>query len=102
MFDRGDRVVPETMQIKSIGIDLGKTTFHLTALGTRAQVIILRLAFCQPNHYSCWLLDGGPSHYRQFHLLTAPPPRIPREGDSNDEPGWRSADVEETAGSTEQ
>ena len=25
-------------QIKSIGIDLGKTTFHLIALGTRAQV----------------------------------------------------------------
>jgi hypothetical protein len=23
------------MQIKSIGIDLGKTTFHLVALGTR-------------------------------------------------------------------
>jgi hypothetical protein len=24
-------------QIKSIGIDLGKTTFHLVALGTRSQ-----------------------------------------------------------------
>jgi len=29
-----------TMQIKSIGIDLGKTTFHLVALGTRSQVVI--------------------------------------------------------------
>ena len=28
------------MQIKSIGIDLGKTTFHLVALGTRSQVVI--------------------------------------------------------------
>jgi hypothetical protein len=28
------------LQIKSIGIDLGKTTFHLIALGTRAQVVI--------------------------------------------------------------
>jgi transposase len=28
------------MQIKSIGIDLGKTTFHLIALGARSQVVI--------------------------------------------------------------
>jgi hypothetical protein len=28
------------VQIKSIGIDLGKTTFHLIALGTRSQVVI--------------------------------------------------------------
>src|SRR5258708_1798312 len=28
------------MQIKSIGIDLGKTTFHLVALGNRAQVVV--------------------------------------------------------------
>jgi transposase len=27
-------------QIKSIGIDLGKTTFHLVALGPRCQVVI--------------------------------------------------------------
>src|SRR5246500_1434306 len=29
-----------TMQIKSIGIDLGKTTFDLIALGSRSQVVI--------------------------------------------------------------
>jgi transposase len=28
------------MQIKSIGIDLGKTTFHLVALGSRGQVVV--------------------------------------------------------------
>ena len=28
------------MQIKSIGIDLGKTTFHLVALGNHSQVVI--------------------------------------------------------------
>src|SRR6266481_9561904 len=28
------------MQIKSIGIDLGKTSFHLIALGSRSQIII--------------------------------------------------------------
>ena len=28
------------MQIKSIGIDLGKTTFHLVALGNRSQLVI--------------------------------------------------------------
>ena len=27
-------------QIKSIGIDLGKTTFHLVALGFRSQVVV--------------------------------------------------------------
>jgi transposase len=29
-----------TVQIRSIGIDLGKTTFHLVALGSRCQVVI--------------------------------------------------------------
>jgi hypothetical protein len=28
------------MQVKSIGLDLGKTTFHLVALGTRSQVLL--------------------------------------------------------------
>src|SRR5258708_10802416 len=28
------------MHIKSIGIDLGKTTFHLVALGNRSQVVV--------------------------------------------------------------
>ncbi len=28
------------MQIKSIGIDLGKTTFHLVALGSRSQIVV--------------------------------------------------------------
>jgi hypothetical protein len=33
------------MQIKSIGIDLGKTTFHLVALGPHSQVVIPEEAF---------------------------------------------------------
>src|SRR5450759_1334849 len=36
------------MQIKSIGIDLGKTTFHLVALGTRSQVVV-RKKFSGPQ-----------------------------------------------------
>ena len=36
------------MQIKSIGIDLGKTTFHLIALGDRSQVVI-RKKFSRPQ-----------------------------------------------------
>jgi hypothetical protein len=28
------------MQIQSIGIDLGKTTFHLIALGDRSQIVV--------------------------------------------------------------
>ena len=34
------------MQIRSIGIDLGKTTFHLIALGSRSQVVT-RKKFCR-------------------------------------------------------
>lgn len=30
------------MQIASIGIDLGKTTFHLVALGPAGQVLVRR------------------------------------------------------------
>ncbi len=30
------------MQIRSVGIDLGKTTFHLVALGTSGKVLVER------------------------------------------------------------
>ena len=30
------------MEIRSIGIDLGKTTFHLVALGRRGEVLVRR------------------------------------------------------------
>jgi transposase len=30
------------MQIRSVGIDLGKTTFHLVALGTAGKVLVRR------------------------------------------------------------
>jgi transposase len=30
------------MEIRSIGIDLGKTTFHLVALGRRGEVLVGR------------------------------------------------------------
>jgi hypothetical protein len=36
------------MQIKSIGIDLGKTTFHLIALGNRFEVVIRGM------NATCW------------------------------------------------
>ena len=36
------------MQIASIGIDLGKSTFHLVALGERNK-ILLRKKFCRPQ-----------------------------------------------------
>ena len=38
------------MQIKSIGIDLGKTTFHLVALGNRFQIVI-RKKFPARNYW---------------------------------------------------
>ena len=38
------------MKIASIGIDLGKTTFHLVALGERTKVLV-RKKFCERN---CW------------------------------------------------
>jgi len=41
------------MQIKSIGIDLGKTTFHIVALGSRSQVVIRRkFSRSQLLHYT--------------------------------------------------
>ena len=41
------------MQIKSIGIDLGKTTFHLVALGAHSQVVIRKKFSRQPLlHYT--------------------------------------------------
>ena len=35
------------MNIRSIGIDLGKTTFHLVALGERGKVIVRKKAVTQ-------------------------------------------------------
>ncbi len=32
------------MQIRSVGIDLGKTTFHLVALGERGKVLLRKKA----------------------------------------------------------
>ena len=52
------------MQIRSIGIDLGKTTFHLVGLGERGKSVIRKklsrkqlLAFLPPicrHHWSDW------------------------------------------------
>lgn len=41
------------MQIKSIGIDLGKTTFHLVALGSRSQVVV-RKKFSRGGSLQCY------------------------------------------------
>ncbi len=38
------------MQIRSVGIDLGKTTFHLVALGASGKVLVKK-KFTQN---SCW------------------------------------------------
>jgi len=60
------------MQIKSIGIDLGKNTFHLVALGVHSQVVIRKkfsrqqLLAYTANLPSCPI--GGnvsPSHTRR-------------------------------------
>jgi hypothetical protein len=40
------------MRIASIGIDLGKTTFHLVALGERNKVCFARSFHVR----SCWLI----------------------------------------------
>jgi hypothetical protein len=55
-------------QIKSIGIDLGKTTFHLVALGVHSQVVIRKkfsrqqLLAYTANLPSC-LIGGMCSHH---------------------------------------
>jgi predicted NBD/HSP70 family sugar kinase len=37
------------MQIHSVGIDLGKTTFHLVALGAAGKVLVKK-KFSQPSY----------------------------------------------------
>jgi hypothetical protein len=44
------------MQIRSVGIDLGKTTFHLVALGTAGKVLVRR-KFSQPLNRN-WPFPG--------------------------------------------
>jgi len=39
------------MQIRSVGIDLGKTTFHLVALGVSGKVLVKK----KFTRSSCWL-----------------------------------------------
>lgn len=47
------------MQIRSIGIDLGKTTFHLIALGNRSQVVVRKkFSRCQLLHYTANLTSS--------------------------------------------
>jgi hypothetical protein len=38
------------MQIRSVGIDLGKTTFHLVALGASGKVLVKKSS----HGSSCW------------------------------------------------
>jgi hypothetical protein len=44
-------------QIRSIGIDLGKTTFHLVALGNRCQVVV-RKKFSRQQLYTDGLSEA--------------------------------------------
>ena len=47
------------MQIRSIGIDLGKTTFHLIALGNRSQVVVRKkFSRTQLLHYTANLTSS--------------------------------------------
>jgi hypothetical protein len=53
------------MQIRSVGIDLGKTTFHLVALGDNCKVL-LKKKFAQKqsiaftaNMQTCLIGNGG-------------------------------------------
>ena len=40
------------MQIRSVGIDLGKTTFHLVALGDNGKVLLKKLSTEAADHMS--------------------------------------------------
>src|ERR1700724_1278276 len=51
------------MQIKSIGIDLGKTTFHLVVLGTRSQLVVPDCLYFNR------LPEGGKSHFAPATLM---------------------------------
>ena len=48
------------MQIRSIGIDLGKTTFHLIALGSHSRVVIRKSSparNCWPHRQPALVID---------------------------------------------
>ena len=51
------------MHIASIGIDLGKTTFHLVAFGEHSEILLRRkFSRTQLLAYTANLPGGGPSH----------------------------------------
>jgi len=67
------------MQIRSIGIDVGKTTFHLIALGIRWQVVIRKkfsrsqlLAYTANLPVALIGMEAGVG----CHLEDSPNPRI--------------------------
>jgi hypothetical protein len=47
------------MQIASVGIDLGKTTFHVVALGERSKVRVRKSS----HVHNCWLTPQTPSKH---------------------------------------
>src|SRR5216684_4437901 len=80
------------MQIKSIGIDLGKTTFHLVALGSSFRVVVRKKFSRQQtvvvHSHSALVVDGdggrcgvalsGPSPARQGHEVRLIPAQFVR------------------------
>jgi hypothetical protein len=65
------------MQIESIGIDLGKTTFHLVALGNRGQVVVRKkssrqLVFSQYSYRSFLnLWESGDMWWSALQVVAA-------------------------------
>jgi transposase len=51
------------MQIHSVGIDLGKTTFHLVALGTAGKVLVKK-KFTQRQLLTC---TANLQHDRRYY-----------------------------------
>ena len=73
------------MQIRSVGIDLGKTTFHLVALGDNGKVL-LKKKFTQ-KQLNTFRTTGIRSRTRQAHW------KIPSPTGSNNSAGRNMAGV---------
>ena len=74
------------MQIKSIGIDLGKNTFHLVALGNRFQVVIRKKFSRTPSPHSAPLLCHSSARSRCRPAYHPDAARSPRSGRDHDLP----------------
>ena len=82
------------MQIRSVGIDLGKTTFHLVALGASGKVLVKKfsqkqlLAFTANMQTSLIGLEACSGAHFLGRALPPSATALPSAGGEISQPGW--------------